>query len=197
MDVGLVVGRSWLSQPECEFDGLFTTVPRKQDEVVCVYEGTVVRTAEALKFEDKSYLMRLGEQCYIDARLPYKREDEPEGSERECIARYINDSINQAGYNVRFDKEPHHQPYARALVVALRDIEPGEELFVSYGKKYWQGSDLQGFRIPFMQLHLARTAAIEAAKPGQQQVEEEEEEEGSVPPCGAAPLPEHNQVPRA
>ena len=29
-------------------------------------------TREALKVEDKSYLMRLGEQCYIDARLPFK-----------------------------------------------------------------------------------------------------------------------------
>ena len=26
---------------------------------------------------------------------------------------------------------------ARAAVVALRDIEPGEELFVDYGRFYW------------------------------------------------------------
>jgi SET domain-containing protein len=177
MDVGLFVGRSWLSLPDNEFNGLFTRVSRNAGEVVCVYEGTVIRTAEALKIQDKSYLMRIGEQCYIDARLPYKREEEPEGSQRECIARYINDSINPAGYNVRFDKEPDNLPYARALVVALRDIEPGEELFVCYGKRYWEGSDLRSFRIPFMQLHLARTAAIEAAKLVQEPESREEEEE--------------------
>ena len=178
MDQGLFVGRSWLSQPENEFLGLFTRVSRAAGEVVCVYEGTVIRTAEALKIEDKSYLMRVGEQCYIDARLPYKREDDPIGSERECIARYINDSINPAGYNVRFDKQPNNLPYARALVVALRDIEPGEELFVSYGKKFWQGSSLQGYRIPFMQLHLSRTAAIEAAKLSSLHEQEEESKKG-------------------
>ena len=176
MDPGLFVRRSWLSQPENEFDGLFTRIPRAAGEVVCVYEGTVIRTAEALKIKDKSYPMRVGEQCYIDARLPYRREDDPVGSERECIARYINDSINPAGYNVRFDKQPDNLPYARALVVALRDIEQGEELFVNYGKNFWQGSSLKGYRIPFMQLHLARTAAIEAAKLSSLQEEESDKE---------------------
>ena len=161
---GLRVGPSWLSTDGARFDGLFTSVARKEGEVVCVYEGTVVATRDALKVEDKSYLMRLGEQCYIDARLPFKREDELEGSEKECIARYINDSINPAGYNVVFDKQPNNIPYARALVVALRDIEAGEELFVSYGKTYWAGSPVRGYRIPFMDLHLARTAAIEESK---------------------------------
>lgn len=162
--MGLKVKTSWLSKEASVFDGLFTTVARREGEVVCIYEGTVLPTREALKVEDKSYLMRLGEQCYIDARLPFKREEEPEGMERECIARYINDSINPAGYNVVFEKQPGNLPYARALVVALRDIEAGEELFVSYGKMYWNGSPIKGYRIPFMDLHLARTAAIEAAK---------------------------------
>ena len=162
--LGLEVKSSWLSSDESSFDGLFTTVARRAGEVVCIYEGTVLPTREALKMQDKSYLMRLGEQCYIDARLPFKREEESEGTERECIARYINDSINPAGYNVVFDKQPDNLPYARARVVALRDIEAGEELFVSYGKMYWNGSPIKGYRIPFMDLHLARTAAIESAR---------------------------------
>lgn len=48
--------------------------------------------------------------------------------------RYINDCINPAGYNVEFVKLPH---LGCALVRALRDIAPYEELFVSYGSKYW------------------------------------------------------------
>ena len=163
-DSGLIVGPSWLCTEDASFDGLFTTVARKEGEVVCVYEGTVISTRDALNLEEKSYLMRLGEQCYIDARLPFKRDEEPEGNERECIARYINDSINPAGYNVVFKKQPNHLPYARALVIALRDIEAGEELFVNYGKMYWAGSRVKGYRIPFMDLHLARTHAIERAK---------------------------------
>lgn len=56
------------SLPSCEFDGLFANVRFHKDEVVCRYVGKVLRTVEAMRLEDKSYLMRLGEQCYVDAR---------------------------------------------------------------------------------------------------------------------------------
>lgn len=50
------------------------------------------------------------------------------------VRRYINDCINPAGWNVEFVKMPH---LGCALVKATRDIAAGEELFVSYGAKYW------------------------------------------------------------
>jgi hypothetical protein len=102
--------------------------------------------------------MRLGEQCYIDARLKG-----PDGEEA-CIARFINDCINPAGFNVRFDKQPAALPHPRAEVVATRDITEGEELFVDYGKWYWSGAPIKPNRIPFMQLHLLRTAACEKSE---------------------------------
>ncbi len=37
-------------------------------------------------------------------------------------------------HNVRFDKLPEER---KAVVVALRAIAPGEELFVDYGRWYW------------------------------------------------------------
>lgn len=45
-------------------------------------------------------------------------------------SRYINDCISPHGWNVEFVKLPQDW---MALVVAMRDICPGEELFVSYG----------------------------------------------------------------
>ena len=63
--------------------------------------------------------MRLGPQCYIDAR------EHP-----EVAARYINDYRNSSGYNVRFDKRPQE---VRAAVIASRPIAAGSELFVDYG----------------------------------------------------------------
>lgn len=48
----------------------------------------------------------------------------------------MNDCIIQQGHNVVFDKQPDQ---ACAFVVALRDISPGEELFIDYGKWYWAG----------------------------------------------------------
>ena len=211
---GLEVKQSWLSQEGLTaFNGLFATKHYKQGDVVCVYTGRVYRTSAAQALADKSYLMRIGEQCYIDAResgwVPELAEEDAENKESThdtalhppCIARYINDSINPAGYNVAFKKYPKPCPYPPspsstsytpspvsftcpypyALVVATRPIDPGEELFTSYGKWYWAGASVEGkalskekagqvpptkpYRIPFMELHKRRTDAVAAAKP--------------------------------
>ena len=58
------------------------------------------------------------------------------GPHPEVLARYINDDLSEAPrYNVKFVKLKAQQC---ALVVALRDIEPGEELFAFYGQGYWK-----------------------------------------------------------
>lgn len=62
----LIVKKTTL--PDCDFLGLFANKDFEKDSIVCVYTGNVLRTRDALRLEDKSYLMRLGEQCYIDAK---------------------------------------------------------------------------------------------------------------------------------
>ncbi|KAJ1432752.1 hypothetical protein B484DRAFT_327129 [Ochromonadaceae sp. CCMP2298] len=109
--------------PNCDFLGLFANKSFETGDVVCRYVGDWLRTADAIRLKDKSYLMRLGEQSYVDAR-PHDR----------VLARYINDCINQGGWNVEFVKLPEQ---GCALVVATRPIAAWEELFVSYGKRYW------------------------------------------------------------
>jgi hypothetical protein len=54
--------------PNCSFNGLYTKKFYCYDEVICQYYGDKMRTIEAIRLKDKSYLMRLGEQCYIDAK---------------------------------------------------------------------------------------------------------------------------------
>ena len=63
----LEVRRTWLTG--CNFMGLFAARHFARGEIVCVYFGELLRTAEAISITDKSYLMRLGEQCYVDAKL--------------------------------------------------------------------------------------------------------------------------------
>lgn len=111
------------SLPGCSFFGLYAIRPFCKGQVVCKYVGDRYRTAEAIRLKDKSYLMRLGEQSYVDAQ-PHM----------DVMARYINDCINPNGWNVEFQKIPEK---GYALVVATRDINCGEEIFVSYGKRYW------------------------------------------------------------
>lgn len=50
---------------------------------------------------------------------------------RCVLTRYINDCRNTSLYNVTFEKLPQE---GKALVVALKAIEPGEEIFVNYGR---------------------------------------------------------------
>lgn len=111
------------SLPGCSFLGLYTSRDFKMGDIVCKYVGKRMRTAEAIKSKDKSYLMRLGEQSYVDAE-PHKA----------VFARYINDCLNPRGWNVEFVKNAER---GYALVVAVRNIACGEEVFVSYGKRYW------------------------------------------------------------
>eukprot|EP00928_Gymnodinium_smaydae_P076761 TRINITY_DN59830_c0_g1_i1.p1 TRINITY_DN59830_c0_g1~~TRINITY_DN59830_c0_g1_i1.p1 ORF type:complete len:225 (-),score=18.18 TRINITY_DN59830_c0_g1_i1:343-1017(-) len=106
--------------------GLFTTQAIPAESVICIYSGKTYRTRDALKLQDKSYLMRVGPQLYVDAH--------------DCmhvLARYINDCRNPAIYNVVFDKQ---LDAGYALVVSTRNIRAGEELFVDYGKWYWASS---------------------------------------------------------
>lgn len=49
----------------------------------------------------------------------------------DVTRRYINDCRNTSLYNVAFRKLPEER---KALVVALKDINPGDEIFVDYGR---------------------------------------------------------------
>jgi hypothetical protein len=104
-------------------EGLYAARAYGCGELIAVYTGTPLRTLGALRLPDKSYLMRLGPQCYIDAR-----------EHRGVLARYINDACDPARQNVVFEK---HEEQRCALVIAARAIDEGEELYVDYGKWYW------------------------------------------------------------
>lgn len=146
----LFVGKTTLIG--CSFHGLFAGKQYRQGEVVCVYSGTTLPTKMAIQLDDKSYLMRLGEQKYVDAK--HHPDVLARYVSRSCeldvmlmmsltcrAARFINDCIVKEGHNVTFEKQPENNC---ALVRALRDIAAGEEIFVDYGKWYWAGSKPTG-----------------------------------------------------
>ena len=62
--------------------------------------------------------------CYVDPR-----------DDRDIKARYINDPLNPAGHNVRFAPDRRAEC---SQVFSLRKIRAGEELWVDYGKSYWE-----------------------------------------------------------
>jgi len=136
----LCVRKSLLAGAGC---GLFVKTPFFKGEVVCDYKSPegIMATAEAMKLEDKSYLMRLGPQTYVDLR-----------QHPSAVARYVNDCRDTSAHNAQFVKIPKE---GRAEVVATRNIAQDEEVFVDYGRWYWAGSKMLPSRLrPTIQLPL-------------------------------------------
>ncbi|KAJ9449704.1 hypothetical protein DIPPA_34195 [Diplonema papillatum] len=106
--------------------GLFATRKFAEGDLICVYRGTKRPLSEVrlLPMEARDYLMGgFGLLWHLDAR-----------THTECKARYINDILAERGHNVTFVKV---KPDFCAKCVALRDIQPGEELYAKYGSSYW------------------------------------------------------------
>jgi uncharacterized protein len=98
--------------------GLFATKPIKRRATIATYRGRRMTPAEADRLEARGsrYMFQVNKRVTID------------GSPRWNLARYINHSCR-----------PNAEPVGRnggIVIVALRRIEPGEEITYDYGKEY-------------------------------------------------------------
>jgi len=110
--------------------GLFLRKQRKKGELVALFRGEVLsyEAAElrALKNED-GYFINMSNGTILDSMHV------------ECFAKYANDAHGLG--KTKFKSNAQIQLSGRddiACLVALRDIKAGEEIFTSYGKKYWK-----------------------------------------------------------
>ena len=107
--------------------GLFTKVFIPKGMMITEHTGKITSMKEADKEDrDNAYLFYVARNHVIDAK-----------GDKKMLARYANDATgftrvpgfkNNAQYVVE-DK--------RVFIVAKKDIQPGEEIFVGYGKQYW------------------------------------------------------------
>ena len=98
--------------------GLFATKPIKRGAYIAAYRGRRITTEEADRREARGarYMFELNKRWTID------------GSPRWNVARYINHSC-----------QPNAKPVGRRggiVIVAMRRIEPGEEIAYDYGWEY-------------------------------------------------------------
>ncbi len=106
--------------------GLFATTDIAAHSVICEYTGAELTLVEVAFLEDSTYLMgAFGLTCHVDAR------EHP-----HVLSRYINDGGSAEIQNTRFVKMPSRR---RACVQATRAIRKGEEIYASYGPRYWVG----------------------------------------------------------
>lgn len=98
--------------------GLKTLVPFKKGDFVIEYIGKKITTKEADDHQGK-YLFEIDDDYTID------------GSPRWNIARYINHSC-RPNCETEIDEDD------KINIMAIKKIEPGEELTYDYGKEYFK-----------------------------------------------------------
>jgi SET domain len=103
-----------------------------QGTVLCFYTGHVHTYHSARHIQDRSYLFVVQGNTLVDP-----------GPCPHIKARYINDPLNESWVNCKYVAEA----IPRAAVVATKTIEPGEELFASYGDGYWSQHATIGRRL--------------------------------------------------
>lgn len=122
-------------------NGLFTKVKLTKGETICYYTGYRHDYQSQKRLKDRTYVLKLQNgypthnrrnDGFVDA-LPCP----------EVLARYINDPRLEERCNVKFEHVQQTDIWY-CPVVALRDVEVGEELFVSYGPRYWEESRMIG-----------------------------------------------------
>jgi pyroglutamyl-peptidase len=102
--------------------GLFTCAPILKNEIFLEYLGEILDFQQARARQDRSYMKLVNLNRHIDAIKP----------ESSSLARYINDHPDPTKHNCKFCKLNN-----RIFIRAKRNISPGEELFIDYGRGHW------------------------------------------------------------
>lgn len=104
--------------------------PTAVRETLCYYSGHCHTMQSAKSVVDQNYMMLVSGNLLVDA-----------GPCLHIKARYINDPLNEELVNCEFIPQPEKR---RVSVISKRRIQPGEELFASYGDAYWSHQSIAG-----------------------------------------------------
>lgn len=109
--------------------GLFTTEPIKKGKIVCEYEGERITWAEATVRNDKNkggYVFYITKNNCIDA-FAFKK----------TFGRFANDAAGIGRIKGFRNNSTYDIVRNKVFIRATRNIEAGSEIFVSYGRAYW------------------------------------------------------------
>jgi hypothetical protein len=110
-------------------NGLFTSIQIYKNEVISLFKGEILSLAEsALRAKNKKdgYFINMLDGTIMDSM------------DVKCFAKYANDAEGYASISCKNNAVIALDEDDRVCLVALRNIRVGEEIFCSYGKKYWK-----------------------------------------------------------
>ncbi len=110
-------------------NGLFTAIPIYKDEVISIFKGKILSDKEA------QYRVTNGEDGYFI--------NMPDGTildsmKVNCFAKYANDALGFVKTKFKNNSRITLDENGNVCIVANRNILVGEEIFYSYGNKYWK-----------------------------------------------------------
>ncbi len=120
-----------ISQLPNSGNGLLTAINIYKDEIIAVFKGEILTNLQAelrAKKGNNKYFINMIDGTIMDSMKV------------KCFAKYANDatglSIQKSGLKnnskIALDDDNN------VCIIASRKIKSGEEIFCSYGKKYWE-----------------------------------------------------------
>ncbi|MBC7486954.1 MAG: SET domain-containing protein [Cytophagaceae bacterium] len=110
--------------------GLFLCADKKKGELVALFRGEVLTYEEAerraVRKED-GYFINMSNGTILDSMHV------------ECFAKYANDAhgLGKSKFKINSEIQLSENPDI-VYLIAIRDIKSGEEIFTTYGRKYWK-----------------------------------------------------------
>ncbi len=119
-------------------NGLITSININKDEIIALFKGEILGDDQAKLRAEKGqdqYFINLLDGSILDSK------------KIKCFAKYANDAD---GFSISYPKTPGFKNNAKiglnddkkVCLIATRNIKSGEEIFCSYGKRYWKKHSL-------------------------------------------------------
>lgn len=109
--------------------GLFTAIDIYKDEIIAIYKGKI------LSEEEVKQRVKNGKDRYFINMLNGSIMD---SINSKCFAKYANDANGKSKSKFKNNAVITLTDKDKVCLMALKDIRAGDEIFCSYGKKYWK-----------------------------------------------------------
>src|SRR4030095_15704964 len=107
--------------------GLFTTKFIPKGTRIVEYKGRIVPWKEVSHKDANRYVLYVNRSHVIDAE-PYKK----------AMGRFANDARGLVRIKGITNNSVYVKDGSRVFITANKNISPGSEIFVDYGREYWQ-----------------------------------------------------------
>lgn len=109
--------------------GLFTAITIYKEEIISVFKGRILTQSEAkIKAEkgNDKYFINLLDGTIMDSMSV------------KCFAKYANDATGFSKSDFKNNAKISLDETGNVCLIATRKIKQEEEIFCSYGRKYWE-----------------------------------------------------------